>query len=226
MREKDFMKNFSRRQNNGTRPAGKAGRVRFRRIAGALFLLALVPALAALAWGGAVGARIIAASGVSDPGAADAALVLGSAVRGCTPTPVFAARIQQAVNLWKAGRVKAVIFAGGLGTGDSCSEAEAARRYALARGLPAGALFREDLSRTTWENLKFSKVILASQGFGSVLIVSDPLHMMRAMDMARDLGLPARPSPTPLSPYRSLKKRLGFVAREAWFYTGYRLRSL
>jgi uncharacterized SAM-binding protein YcdF (DUF218 family) len=50
-----------------------------------------------------------------------------------------------------------------------------------------------------------------------VLIVSDPLHMRRAMAMAEAEGFDAFPAPTPTTRYRSLGTQLPFLAREVWF---------
>ena len=60
-------------------------------------------------------------------------------------------------------------------------------------------------------------------GFERVLIVSDPLHMRRAMQMASDVGLNAGASPTPTSRFQSLKSQLPMLARETYFYLHYRL---
>jgi hypothetical protein len=56
---------------------------------------------------------------------------------------------------------------------------------------------------------------------GRVLVVSDPLHMRRAMRMAIDLGLDAHPSPTPTSRYRSLTTQLPMLLREVYFSAYY-----
>ena len=55
----------------------------------------------------------------------------------------------------------------------------------------------------------------------SAIIVSDPLHMKRAMLMASDYGIDACSSPTPTTMYRSLKTQIPFLAREEFFYLGY-----
>lgn len=57
--------------------------------------------------------------------------------------------------------------------------------------------------------------------FTTAIIVSDPLHMKRAMLMAKDYGIDAYSSPTPTSMYRSIKTKLPFLAREEFFYIGY-----
>jgi uncharacterized SAM-binding protein YcdF (DUF218 family) len=54
-----------------------------------------------------------------------------------------------------------------------------------------------------------------------VLVVSDPLHMRRAVRMATDLGLDAHPSPTPTSRYQSLGTQIPMLAREVWFTLNY-----
>jgi uncharacterized SAM-binding protein YcdF (DUF218 family) len=56
-----------------------------------------------------------------------------------------------------------------------------------------------------------------------VLIVSDPLHMKRAVSMARDVGLKAEPSPTPSTRYRGLRSQAGQLAYETYYYVGYLL---
>jgi len=56
-----------------------------------------------------------------------------------------------------------------------------------------------------------------------VLIVSDPMHMKRAMTMASDVGLDAHPSPTPTTKYKSLQAQMTELARETVYYLGYLL---
>src|SRR5690606_5017499 len=110
--------------------------------------------------------------------------------------------INHALDLWEKGYVKWVIFTGGLAAKDRMSEAEAARRYALLHGLSSRAILIEDRSTITWENLAETRKLVKTHGIETLLIVSDPMHMRRAMIMAAELGLQARPSPTPTTRYR------------------------
>ena len=55
----------------------------------------------------------------------------------------------------------------------------------------------------------------------SVLLVTDPLHMTRAMQMAQEFGLNAHPSATPLTRYRSLSTKVPFALRELYFLHHY-----
>ena len=57
--------------------------------------------------------------------------------------------------------------------------------------------------------------------FTTAIIVSDPLHMKRAMLMAEDYGIEAYSSSTPTTMYKSFKTKIPFLAREAFFYIGY-----
>ena len=47
------------------------------------------------------------------------------------------------------------------------------------------------------EDLVYAKQLADANGLKRVLIVSDPMHMRRAVTMASDIGLEAYPSPTP-----------------------------
>lgn len=171
-----------------------------------------------LAW------RIASYAGRHDPAPAEVAVVLGAAVRGTEPSPVFAARIDHAVALYRAGRVRRIFFTGGVGAGDRHPEAEVARRYAIRAGVPDRHIAVETRSTITYENLREARAVLSDGAAPRVLIVSDPLHMRRAVTMARDLGLDAHPAPTPTSRYRSWRTRAGFLGREVFFYALYLLR--
>ncbi|HEU4872463.1 MAG TPA: YdcF family protein [Pyrinomonadaceae bacterium] len=75
-----------------------------------------------------------------------------------------------------------------------------------------------------YENILNAKQLTDAHGIRTVLIVSDPLHMKRAMTMARDVGLVAHPSPTPSTRYHGLRSQLGLLAHETYYYIGYLLR--
>lgn len=157
----------------------------------------------------------------SDTGEADAAIVLGAAVARGAPTPVFEERIRHAVDLYHAGRVRVLILTGGVGAGDTLAESEVARQYCLARGVPADDIAIETQSSSTRENVIQAHRLLVERGLGRTLIVSDPLHMRRAVTEARDVGIDAYPSPTPTSRYTGWATRSRFVAREVYFYARY-----
>lgn len=152
---------------------------------------------------------------------ADAALVLGAAVLGDAPSPVLVERLRHAQDLLDSGDVKAIVVTGGRSPEDELTEAEASRDWLLAQGVPADAILLENASRTTIENLKLAKPVLAEHDLDSVLIVSDPLHMRRAVLIAERLGIASAPSPTQTSRYQSWGTTLPFLAREVWFMAQY-----
>lgn len=152
---------------------------------------------------------------------ADAAIVMGAAVYRDRPSPVFRERINHAITLYQSGKVRALIFTGGRDAYDAVAESEAARAYAIQAGVAATDIFIETNSTDTEENLSEAEAIVAAQQFRRVLIVSDPIHMLRSVTVARDVGLDAHPSPTPTSRYRSLWSNFWFWLRESYFYGAY-----
>lgn len=146
---------------------------------------------------------------------ADAAVVLGAAVYKDVPSPVFRERINHAINLFKNGTVKYLIFTGGFGENEKLSEAAVAKNYAVAQGVPAEQILIEEQSRTTFQNLYFAKEITDEKQFQSVLLVSDPLHLKRVLTMATDLKFEnALASPTQTSRIISFNKKLFFLFEE------------
>ncbi|MCC5875547.1 MAG: YdcF family protein [Candidatus Sumerlaeia bacterium] len=145
---------------------------------------------------------------------ADVAIVLGARVWGREPSPVFRERINQGIDLYNRGLVPKILFTGGLGTGERLSEAEAARLYALEKGVPDGDILLETESRTTFENMVYSKRVMEEHGLGTALIVSDPIHMRRAMLMASRVGIDAEPHPTHTTRFISRSKKIRFLWKE------------
>jgi uncharacterized SAM-binding protein YcdF (DUF218 family) len=154
---------------------------------------------------------------------ADAAVVLGAAAWGEDPSPVFRERINHAITLYRDGVVRKIVFTGGQGDPSEPPEAIVAKRYALEHDVPEGDILVETLSRTTQQNLYYARQVARQNALNTMLIVSDPLHMKRAILIARDLGLEAYPSPTPTTRYRSMGSRLAFLGRETYFYVTYLL---
>ena len=83
--------------------------------------------------------------------------------------------------------------------------------------MPAEDIFIEEESRITQENMYYARLLMDEHGLKDALIVSDPLHMKRAMLMASDYGIPAYTSPTPTTRFVSLRTKLPFLAREVFF---------
>ncbi|MCD4505951.1 YdcF family protein [Chromobacterium sp. TRC.1.1.SA] len=182
-----------------------------------LAVLLVVLGFAYVAW------SIVDYGSGDDVPAADAALVLGAAAWGSKPSPVFRERINHAVKLYQSGKVRWIVFTGGTPEPGYPAEADVGREFAARQGVPMTAMLVENQSRTTWQNLSNARDLGNQFGIRSYLLVSDPLHMRRAVLMAGDLGLRAYPAPTQSSRFRTLASWSRFLARETWLYVGYRV---
>jgi len=199
------------------------GRVKRRRHGGARaprrrlrWLLRLVLLLAL--WLAGVASWIVYVGNRDQAGPADAIVVLGAAAYDTRPSPVFAERIRHGIDLYERGYAPVLVFTGGYGDGARYSESQVARNYALRAGVPEEAILIETLSRTTRQNLARSRELLSDHGLQKVIVVSDPLHMARALRLSRELHIDAVGSPTPSSRFRSFRTQWRFLAREVYFF--------
>ena len=187
-----------------------------------LWFLVAMPLALAFAFGIAAW-DIFAFSNRTSDSVADAAIVLGAAAWGNNPSPVYRERINEAISLYKRGRVHWIIFTGGTRKPGYPSEAEVGRQFAAKFGVPMEAMLVDLESRNTWQNLDRAMRLMAANKIQSALLVSDPLHMRRAMTIAIDLGIQAGPAPTPSSRFQSWESRGKFLWRETWLYVDYLL---
>jgi uncharacterized SAM-binding protein YcdF (DUF218 family) len=171
-------------------------------------------------------ARVYTYRGASPDMQADAAVVLGAAVWSQQVSPVFRERINHAMDLYRRGRVHKIIFTGGQGNRNEPTEAAAARAYAVSNGIPPRDILIEQRSHTTYENLVYAKQLADTHGLKKILIVSDPMHMRRAVAMADDVGLEAYPSPTTTTRYTGFRSQFAELTRETFYYLGYSVRSV
>lgn len=148
---------------------------------------------------------------------ADVGIVLGAAVYDTEPSPVFRERINHAISLKQDGRIRRLLFTGGAASPGDLTEAEVARDYAIAKGIAPRDILMETTSRTTRQNLLEARAVMQATDMQTAIIVSDPLHLQRAMQMAGGLGLAAKPGATPTSLYRSWSTQVPFLLRETYF---------
>ncbi|HBN53303.1 MAG TPA: protein sanA-like protein [Stenotrophomonas sp.] len=150
---------------------------------------------------------------------ADAIIVLGAAAYDAKPSPVFEERIRHGLDLYRQGYAPKLIFTGGFGgAGARFSESQVARRYALKQEIPARDILIENRSRTTRQNLVEAKQLMDAHGMHRVILVSDPLHMARALRLSRELGIDALASSTPSTRFRSFHTSWRFLAQEVYFF--------
>lgn len=175
--------------------------------------------LAVLVWLAGVAAYITWVGQRDDARPADAIIVLGAAAYDAKPSPVFEERIRHGIDLYRRGLAPKLIFTGGYGgVGARFSESQVARRYALRQGVPDKAILIESLSRNTHDNLRQASLLMQQHQLHDVIVVSDPLHMARALRISRDLGIRAVGSPTPTSRFRTFATRWRFLLQEVYFF--------
>lgn len=155
----------------------------------------------------------------------DAAIVLGTKVIGDQPSPVLRERINHSIWLYENEFVDKIIFTGGKTDGAEMAESEVSRKYALGMGIPDEDIFIETESMITEENFLYAYEVAEENGLDSFLVVSDPLHMKRALLMAQVTGIDAYSSPTQSSIYQTFSSQLPFFIRETVCYVGYVLTS-
>ena len=147
---------------------------------------------------------------------AQAIVVLGTAQYNGWPGPVFQARLDHALQLWREGFAPLLVVTGGKMPGDGYTEAEAAWAYLTNAGVPPEAIVMENAATDTRESMKGVAAVLEPMGIDDVILVSDGFHIFRSRLMARDVGLHATGSPAPQSPIRvGGSGELSYMVREA-----------
>ena len=181
----------------------------------ALARLVIAGLIAGIAIGGFTAYRIWDQGNRDERPPADAIVVMGAAQYDGRPSPVFAARLDHAIELFHAGIAPRLIVTGGKREGDRTTEAASARIYAVQHDVPDEAILTEDTSRTTLQSIRGVAGIMQDEGLGSAVFVSDPSHMLRVLRMASDEGITAYGSPTRTSPQeRDVLRRLDAIVHE------------
>jgi uncharacterized SAM-binding protein YcdF (DUF218 family) len=132
--------------------------------------------------------------------AVDAIVVLGAAQYNGRPSPVLRARLDHALRLYNEGYAPRIVVTGGVGRGDTTSEAIVGRHYLLARDVLPGDVVVQPQGRSTQASMTAVAEWLEAEGLHSVILVSDPFHMFRLRLEARRTNLEAYTSPTESSP--------------------------
>jgi uncharacterized SAM-binding protein YcdF (DUF218 family) len=146
---------------------------------------------------------------------ADAIVVLGAAQYEGRPSPVLRARLDHALLLWRRSLAPTVVVTGGTGMGDTTSEAAVSRRYMAQRGVPDSAIVMEDRGLTTSQSLRAVAELMRDRPGSSVILVSDPFHMLRLALLARRLGMTPYTSPTRTSPISTSPAQWKYVLAES-----------
>jgi uncharacterized SAM-binding protein YcdF (DUF218 family) len=162
-------------------------------------------------------AAVLLAGARSSGHDADVILVLGAAQYNGRPSPVLRARLDHALELYDSGRAPRLLFTGGIGTGDTLSEAEVSRRYAIRHGVPDSLILVERQGQTSAQSVNAAAALMHEHGMLSALVVSDSYHMMRLELLVRRAGIRPHRSPAAGAPIdqASRRTRWRYVARES-----------
>lgn len=158
------------------------------RILAAIAALAVLGALAGLYIFRAVG--IVGARGeVSADGAAaaDCIIVPGAGVIGGRPSLTLARRLDKALEVYEKSGTPRIIVSGDHGRRDY-DEVNVMRDYLVARGVPVENIFMDHAGFSTYETLYRARDIFCAE---RVIIVTQKLHLDRALYIADALGLSA-----------------------------------
>lgn len=120
-------------------------------------------------------------------------LVLGSGLLNETDVPpLLASRINKGIEAYHENEGSVLVLSGGQGQDEGIAEAAAMKQYAIQRGVPVDDIIAETQSTTTRENLLNSTQILQVQKreIGNLLVVTTSYHVLRALLLAKSLGIP------------------------------------
>jgi uncharacterized SAM-binding protein YcdF (DUF218 family) len=145
---------------------------------------------------------------------ADAIVVLGAAQYDGRPSEVFAARLDHAADLYRAGVARHIVTIGGGQPGDRLTEGEAGRRFLVDAGIPASALVSVGTGDDTLVSLRAADQVLRDRDWNSVVLVTDPWHAARSQLIASDLGLSAQVSSVTQGPATAPGVEERYVLRE------------
>ncbi len=128
----------------------------------------------------------------------DYIIILGCAIKkDGTLYPLIRGRVDRAIRFWKeqkeaTGKTAIFIPSGGKGSDEIISEAQAMTNYLLEQGIPEEYILPETNSKTTLENMKFSKEIIDARNPDAKVIYSTTnFHVFRSGIFATSVGLKA-----------------------------------
>ena len=150
----------------------------------------------------------------------DYLVVLGAAVYGDQPSLTLVRRLEGALDYLNRYPESVAIVSGGMGPGETVTEAQAMYDWLTARGIAPERVLKEDRATSTRENLEYSLEIIRSRGdepSGNVAIVSSAYHLYRAKLMAEKLGV-ASPAGV-AAPWGYFLVMLNYFIREAFGVT-------
>ena len=152
-------------------------------------------------------------------------MVLGAQVlSGGRPSGTLRARSLHAARIYAAGGIRIMIPTGGVGEHPP-SEAEVMSRILREAGVSEEDILAEEQARSTRESARLVAAMAREREIQDLLLITDPLHCVRAVEAFRVEGFEARVSPVYSSPmWRKRGLRRGQLLREIGALVWYRMR--
>lgn len=155
---------------------------------GGLVMALAVGAAAAAIWGWIQWRYDRLVVELADAPARPVAIVFGAGIRpGGRLSPMLADRMDTAIALYRAGKVRKLLVSGDNRFVDY-DEPTAMYNYAVARGVPAADVVRDFAGRRTYDTCYRARVIF---GVEQALLVTQRFHLPRALFTCRNLGVDA-----------------------------------
>lgn len=133
----------------------------------------------------------------------DYIVVLGAGLWGESPSLALLERLEEGTKVIKENPNTKIVVSGGMGPGETITEAEAMKRYLVKNGVEEGRIIKEDKSRSTSENMEFTKKVIESidnKKDIKIRVITNNFHMFRARLLAKHYGFNAYGSPATLHP--------------------------
>lgn len=126
---------------------------------------------------------------------ADIIVVLGAAEYRGKPSPVFRARLDHGLELYRKGLAPRILTTGGAGGDPVFTEGEVGRAYLVSHNVPSEAILVEPEGASTAESATAVAEIMRRTELRSCIVVSDGYHIYRVKKMLEGLGLTVYGSP-------------------------------
>jgi len=136
-------------------------------------------------------------------------IILGARLYGSAPSPSLVERLETGYDYLMKHENAIAFVSGGKGKGEDISEASAMKDYLVKKGIKAERILAEDESTNTFQNIIYSKKMIAENlphfelKNKKIGIVTNDYHVFRGVMMARRfklhaVGIPAKTPPTAL----------------------------
>ncbi len=153
---------------------------------------------------------------------ADVIVVMGAAEYRWRPSPVFKARLDHALDLFRQGQAPRILTTGGAGGDPQFTEGGVGRAYLVSHNVPSEVIIVEPEAESTAQSTAAVAEIMRRMGLASCILVSDGYHIFRARRMLAAQGFKVYGSPRPSPPTEGprqwwlyLRQSVGYLLWEA-----------